>query len=85
MLTDINFYENSNIKFLSDSIVINHIIETEDEYYKTKIIYENNPIKLRKVKLTENNQPFEIGLYNYNDTNHLSKEFFSLINPYLTN
>ena len=69
----------------SDRILIENNFKVSDSLYNTKIIYENNPIKLRKVKLTENNQPFEIGLYNYNDTNHLSKEFFSLINPYLTN
>ena len=83
MLTDINFYENSNIKFLSDSIVINHIIETEDEYYKTKIIYENNPIKLRKIEVIEKDKILEIGFYEHSDLENLNDEFFSLISPYL--
>jgi len=85
LFTGVNFFEQSTIDVSNDIILIENNIEVSDSIYDIKIIYENNPIKLRKVRFTENNQSFEIGLYNYSDANNLSKEFFSLINPYLIN
>jgi len=83
LLTDINFYENSDIIFTNYSIVISHNIKTEQESYKTKIIYENNPVKLRKIEVQEEDRILEIGFYEHNNEESLDDNFFSLISPYL--
>ena len=62
---------------LNDSFVLN------DDIYKINIIYENNPIKLRKIVVLENDQRLEIGFFNHNNLETFDKKFFSMINPYL--
>ena len=62
---------------LNDNFVLN------DDTYKINIIYENNPIKLRKIVVLENDQRLEIGFFNHNNLETFDKKFFSMINPYL--
>jgi hypothetical protein len=62
---------------LNDSFILN------DDTYKINIIYENNPIKLRKIVVLENDQRLEIGFFNHNNLETFDKKFFSMINPYL--
>ena len=59
-----------------------NVKKIDENFYKTQIIYENEPIKLRKVKVIENDRDFEIGFFDHNSLMTLNKEFFSLINPY---
>lgn len=77
------FYKNSKLEIFKDSIVVKNNFSVDDISYKTELIYENNPIKLRKIKVLEEGNLFEIGFYNFNNTEVISKKFFSLINPYL--
>ena len=83
ILTSKDFYKNSKLNFTDNSITIRDDFETNKKSYKTKIIYENKPIKLRKIEVKENGGGFEIGFYNHNDLKDTKKEFFSLINPYI--
>jgi len=62
---------------LNDSFILN------DDTYKINIIYENNPIKLRKIVVLENNQRLEMGFFNHNNLETFEKKFFSMTNPYL--
>jgi hypothetical protein len=62
---------------LNDSFILN------DDTYKINIIYENNPIKLRKIVVLENDQRLEMGFFNHNNLEVFEKKFFSMINPYL--
>ena len=62
---------------LNDSFILN------DDTYKINIIYENNPIKLRKIVVLENDQRLEMGFFNHNNLEVSEKKFFSMINPYL--
>ena len=62
---------------LNDSFILN------DDTYKINIIYENNPIKLRKIVVLENDQRLEMGFFNHNNLETFEKKFFSMINPYL--
>lgn len=80
-----NFFKNSSLEVLSSNILIKDSFEIDDNVYKIEIIYENNPLKIRKVKVKENNQTLEIGFYNHNKSEQISKDFFSLINPFLNN
>ena len=83
ILTSKDFYKNSKINFTDNSITIRDDFETNKKLYKTKIVYENKPIKLRKIEVRENGEGLEIGFYNHNDLEDTKKEFFSLINPYI--
>ena len=62
---------------INDSFVIGDI------YYQITILYENNPIKIRKVKILEDNQNLEISFFDHNNLEIYDKKFFSMINPYL--
>jgi len=77
------FYKDSNLDIFNDSIVVKNNFFANDIFYKTEIIYENNPIKLRKIKILESNNLLELGFYNFNTREDISKKIFSLINPYL--
>lgn len=83
ILSDENFYQNSNITSLKDSITIKENFNLNDKFYKIKIIYENEPIKIRKIKLEEQGGNIDIGFFNHNSIEVFKKEFFSLINPYI--
>ena len=62
---------------LSENFILN------DNFYKIKIIYESNPIKLRKVVVLENNQKIEMGFYNHKNVKGFENNFFSMVDPYL--
>ena len=85
ILTGEDFFEDSDIKILNSSIIIKNNFDINDTLYTTKVIYENDPIKLRKIKVKENDWGFEIGFFNHNNLETLNKDFFSLINPYILN
>ena len=64
-------------------------IEIKDNFtlnndnYKIKIIYENDPIVLRKIIIYENNQKIEMGFFDHHNLKIFKKNFFSMIDPYL--
>lgn len=80
-----NIFENSNITYQEDKIFIKNSYEIEGVFYIVEILYENNPIILRKIKVREENQNFEISFFNHKRDREMDKKFFSLINPYLNN
>ena len=85
ILTGDNFFENSNLHIFNDRIILRNDFEINDTFYNTQVIYENEPIKLRKIKIKENGESIEIGFFNHNNLDTPNKSFFSLINPYLVN
>ena len=62
---------------ISDSFVL------DDRYYQINIIYENKPIKIRKIIILEDNQNLEISFSGHNSLEFFDKKFFSMIDPYL--
>lgn len=83
ILTGEDFYENSLINLTDRNIIINSDLYISEKIYKTQIVYENKPIKLRKIKIKDDEMQIEIGFYNHNTLKTLDADFFSLINPYL--
>ena len=55
----------------------------DDKNYMIKFIYENRPLKLRKVVILENNKKTELSFFNHNNIEEYEREFFSMIDPYL--
>tara|TARA_B100000965_G_C19585994_1_gene755783 strand:+ start:2051 stop:2647 length:597 start_codon:yes stop_codon:yes gene_type:complete len=78
-----DFYETDDINIFKDSIVIKKEIELDDVFYRVEVIYENDPIKIRKVKIVDEVSVLELGFFNHNNLINYEKEFFSFINPYL--
>ncbi len=76
-----DFHEELEIK--EGFIEINDDFVLNKNTYEIKIIYENNPINLRKVIIIENDQKTEISFFNHNTLGVYNKKFFSMIDPYL--
>ena len=64
-------------------IKINDNFFLDNTLYQITILYENKPIKIRKIMILENNQNLEISFFDHNNLNVFDKKFFSMINPYL--
>ena len=64
-------------------IKINDSFILDDNVYRITILYENNPIKIRKIIILEDNQNLEISFFDHNSLEFFDKKFFSMIDPYL--
>ena len=79
-----NFFEKSEILIKSNEIKIEKSGVNDDETrYIIKVYFENNPIILRKIEVTINDDFLEISLFDHNYNEHYDKSFFKLINPSL--
>ena len=69
---------------ISESFIeLNDSFSLSDNFYKIKIVYESDPIKLRKILILQNSQKTEIGFFNHNIIESFEKNFFSMVDPYL--
>ena len=75
--------EKSNIEVSKKIIELKESFTIDDNFFEIKIIYENKPIKLRKIKIMENNEGFEMGFFDHNSIINLDQKFFSMADPYL--
>ncbi len=82
MFKEKNFFNDLTVREFEHNIVVNDKIIIEDILYSIEIIYENNPIKLRKIKIKQNNERTEMGFLDHEEMGSLDKSFFALINPY---
>ena len=62
---------------ISDGFVL------DDIYYQITILYENKPIKIRKIIIFEDNQNIEISFFDHKSLGGFDKKFFSMVDPYL--
>ena len=85
ILTGEDFFNASDVKTFKESIVIKNKFKIDDNSYVVEVIYEDDPIKIRKLQILENKTSFEIGFFNHNNIKEFKKSFFSLINPYTAN
>ena len=65
--------------------VIYHYLKVDNIVSLIEIIYEDSPIKIRKVRVKNKNTSYEFGFFNIKKTDNFDKKFFSLIDPYLLN
>ena len=64
-------------------VTINDSFVLDDIYYQITIIYENKPIKIRKIVILEDNKILEMSFFDHNNIELFDKKFFSMIDPYL--
>tara|TARA_B100000029_G_C17562894_1_gene954040 strand:+ start:299 stop:892 length:594 start_codon:yes stop_codon:yes gene_type:complete len=72
-----------NIDSKADKIIISENLTLNNANYKIKIIYENNPVTLRRIRIESDGESLSIGFFNHNLEKSFEKKFFSMIDPYL--
>ena len=64
-------------------IEISENVKLDNILYKIKLIYENEPIYLRRLEITNNDEITQMGFFNHSQKQSFEKKFFSMIDPYL--
>ena len=75
--------KNMTIEGAVDQIIISEEAYMDNILHTIKLVYENEPIKLRRLEITSDNEKIQMGFFNHNKENIFDKGFFSMINPYL--
>ena len=75
--------KNMFIKVMDDQIVIGEETYLDDTLYNIRLVYENDPIKLRLLEIISNDEKIKMGFFNHNKENIYDRSFFSMIDPYL--
>ena len=75
--------QNMAINQSTNQIKISEEVELNDNFFSIKVIYENDPIKLRRLEIIGNNEKIQIGFFDHSKENTFDKKFFSMIDPYL--
>ena len=83
IFNNINFFDDFNIKRKEQHLLIEKQILIEDQKHKLAIFFEENPITLRKIKISGEINNFEFALLNINYNPEFEKSMFSLANPLL--
>ena len=55
----------------------------ENNLYTIRLVYENDPIKLRRLEIISDDEKIQMGFFNHNKENIFNRSFFSMIDPYL--
>jgi len=75
--------ENINIEESKYKIEINEKIKLDDIFYNIKLVYENEPINLRRLEIINKEAKIQMGFFSYIFHQNFEKDFFSMIDPYL--
>ena len=76
------FLDKPNIEMTKNQIQLTETTEIDSIVYTIKIFYENSPIKLRKIIISEQNKILELGFFDHRFVKRFDKNFFSMIDPY---
>ena len=80
------FFEDSKITIKNNQIKIEkNGLNNDGVKYIIKVYFENNPMILRKIELTINDDFLQISVFNHNYNEDFDKNFFKLISPKLLN
>ena len=71
-----------NVTNSSNEIDISERIQLDNTFFNFQLIYENNPIKLRRLEITNNDEEIQMGFFNHKKENAFDKKFFSMIDPF---
>ena len=82
ILKDKSFIEKADIKSEKNNVFIKKNYFIDDTNYNVEVIYQNNPIKIRKIKIIHDELGFNLGFFDFKYDLLFEKGFFSLISPY---
>jgi len=82
------FYKKNNvghvvIKHLGQEIEISKEIQMDKTLFNIKLIYENEPVKLRRLEIISDDEKIQMGFFDHKFEKTFNKNFFSMIDPYL--
>jgi hypothetical protein len=75
--------KNMNIKRVDRQIEINEKIQIDNNFFEIKLIYESEPVKLRRLEIISDEDKIQMGFFDHKFENVFDKSFFSMIDPYL--
>lgn len=78
-----NYVKKMTLKQSSNQIEISEKIIIDNTDFFIKLIYENDPIKLRRLEISGNEEKIQMGFFNHVIKDVFDKKFFSMIDPYL--
>jgi hypothetical protein len=78
-----NHLKKISIEEVFDQIVISEEMDLDNTFYTIRLVYENDPIKLRRLEIISSEEKIQMGFFNHNKENIFDKNFFSMIDPYL--
>ena len=78
-----SYLESVAFKELNNKIEFSEKIKLDDILYDIKLVYENNPINLRRLEIVNNDEITQMGFFNHRLEEVFDKKFFSMIDPYL--
>ena len=76
------YLEDISVKKSNHKIEISEQIRLDENMYNIKLIYENDPIKLRRLEINGDDKT-QMGFFNHKIEKIFEKKFFSMIDPYL--
>ena len=80
------FFKDAEIEFENNELQIKkNGFDTENRKYFVKVLFENNPLILRKVEVSTNQEHMILSIYNHKYNEQFNKDFFKLINPNFLN
>ena len=74
---------NININESINRIEISEKTTVDNTMFNIRLIYENDPIKLRRLEIISDDEKIQMGFLNHKLTGVLNKNFFSMVDPYL--
>jgi len=78
-----NYINNINISESNNQIKISEKILVDNVLFNIKLVYENGPIKLRRLEIISSDEKIQMGFFDHSIENVFDKNFFSMTNPYL--
>ena len=78
-----NHLKKISIEEAFDQIVISEEVDLDSTFYTIRLVYENDPIKLRRLEIISSEEKIQMGFFNHNKKSVFDKSFFSMIDPYL--
>ena len=82
------FHKEDHIKKMTlnhskDQIEISENTQLENTLFDIRLIYENDPIKLRRLEIINDDDKIQMGFFNHSIESVFDKNFFSMVDPYL--
>ncbi len=76
------YLESMSLKLTTDQIEITENILLDNSTYTIRLVYENDPIKLRRLEILGDDEEIQMGFFNHFIESVFDKKFFSMIDPY---
>ena len=77
------YLKNLTVTELNNEIEVVEKIVLDNIFYNITLVYENKPIKLRRLEIRGEGEETQMGFFNHNLEKNFENKFFSMIDPYL--